>query len=156
MLSISSKCHHLGRPRVAAGLALVLFLFLALAAQAAVPPLSEPERLAQSHTVVTGRIVEITDEGLVELKRPGDGSVVAVLHVYSASLEVLSVEKGEAKVGDVITVRYHQTQQGPPGPQGQNQLLPAQGQIRVFLKSISGSTSSELLQPNGWDPISAP
>lgn len=156
MITVFPKSHLTGRPRTLRGLALGLFLFLALAAQAALPPLSDSDRLAQSDTVVTGRIVEVTDEGLVELKRPSDGSVTAVLHEYRASLEVLSVEKGDAKVGDTITVRYHQTVQGPPGPQGQNQLLPEQGEIRVFLKSISGSTSRALLQPNGWEPITAP
>jgi hypothetical protein len=134
---------------------ILLTFFLALAANAALPPLDEAERLAKSDLVITGRIVSIADLGLEELKRPTDRTVIAVLHTYRASIKVLTVEKGEAKVGAVVQVGYHQTANGPPGPQGQNQLLPEQGDVRVFLRNVSGS-SPELVQPNGWEPIPTP
>ena len=142
------------KPRALA-LALVLAFFLALAAHAALPPLSDTQRLDLSDTVVTGAIAKITDTGFEQLKRPSDRKVLAVLHTYRASLRVTAVEKGKAKVGDVITFGYHQTAEGPPGPQGQNQLLPEQGEVRVYLRNVPG-TFPELLQPNGWDPLPTP
>lgn len=115
--------------------------------------MSDAERSAQSEIIVTGHVDAVTDWGLSELKRPSDGKVLAILHNYSAGIRIGSVEKGDLKAGEIVNVGYHQTAEGPPGPQGQNELPRVQSEVRVFLRTVGGSNSYELLQPNGWEPL---
>lgn len=111
--------------------------------------------MERAELVVTGRISHLHNDGQEQLKRPSDGQLLAVLQNYRAVIEVATVEKGQAGQGDTLEVAFYQTVEGPPGPQGQNDLPAAGQRVRVFAVK-EGSGRLALLQPNGWEALETP
>ncbi|GMU57847.1 MAG: hypothetical protein AMXMBFR33_69930 [Candidatus Xenobia bacterium] len=122
----------------------LLALLCSLAARAALPPLSDEERLNTASDVVIGEVRTV--EQKVEKIKVGTD-----IH-YSAQVVVQEHVKGRLKPGDVIIVRFDQTGKRPPtwaGPQGQNEALTPGLRAKLFMTEDVGFF--RLLQPNGWD-----
>ncbi|MCE7868867.1 hypothetical protein DYH09_00655 [bacterium CPR1] len=123
----------------------LLLLLVSLAARAALPPLSDEERLNTASDVIIGE-VRAVEQKVEKIKLGTD------IH-YTAEVVVQEHLKGRLKPGDVIVVRFDRTGKRPPnwaGPQGQNEALTAGLRARLFMTEDVGFF--RLLQPNGWDP----
>lgn len=130
--------------------AVVSLLFHALPALAAVPPLSDAERVRRADTVVVGTIVAIYSR-TVEHSHGADREYVAIVRVDA-------VEKGEARgAGSPLYVHFAKPEPRSPAVVGSQRQgrVPSEGQrLRLFAQRDRDGLTF-LLEPNGWDAVPA-
>lgn len=129
-------------------LLIVLMLFLAAPALSALPPMTPSMLQAQADAVVVGRTRAVFSR-TVETPAGVDRQFLAEFHVER-------VEKGEGiEAGWLVYPHFWQPDrrpQGWAGPQGQDEVLPLDVPVRLFLKRTDQG-GWRLLEPNGWTRI---
>lgn len=126
-------------------LILTFFLVSAAPAFAALPPLDNAERQAESNIVVRGEIVSI--EARKKHKRSGYSDLEMVL-----GIEIAECIKGGLEPGTIVYIQCWVADQRPDGWAGDGGQRPRPG------KGDKGTFYAEerdgklhLLTPNGWD-----
>lgn len=116
--------------------------------ESAVAPHSEDEMTKGATLIVEGKVLSVTSK--TEKSKVERGLLVARDRVYSIQVEVSSVAKGKAKVGEKINFKAWKpsTRVPPlPGPQGHSSI-PKQGDsVKVFL--LGDEKSYQPFMPNG-------
>jgi len=115
---------------------------------AALPPLSARARQEKAEQIVSGTVQDVYRREV----RKGEGSNLE----YVALLTVDKVEKGFWISAPVfVYVHYWQVGKRPKGwtgPQGQSAGLEPGTRVRVFSR-LDELGRSQLLEPNGWEPL---
>ncbi len=113
---------------------------------AALPDLNQADRESMANLIVKGKVVKVTKT----LQDVGHGDQD---WVFTAALEVSTVQKGDQELG-LLEITYSKPAKRPKnwvGPQGQK-LLPRVNDEGVFyLQPMNSTTAWRLLEPNGWD-----
>ncbi len=122
----------------------------ALHAYAAVPPLTEKQRMALADLIVEGTVVKVEEK---EIQLPPPQHEFSN-YVYDVDLAVGKIVKGPDITAGIIHFTYwkkHKRPSGWGGPQGQNSKIEDNTSVRVYLKDeLSGL---ELLAPNGFENL---
>ncbi|MCA9777984.1 MAG: hypothetical protein KC800_14745 [Candidatus Eremiobacteraeota bacterium] len=127
---------------------LLLLLFLlatAGPAWAALPPLSDAERQAESEVIVRGEIMSI--EAREKLLKAGSSNLEMIL-----TIKIKECLKGGLEVGSVVMIQCWVAQERPEGwaGDGGQRPKPLAGDEGTFYAKDRGG-KLHLLHPNGWD-----
>jgi hypothetical protein len=121
-------------------------MVLMLPVWAAIPPLSPAELKERADVIVVGR-VKALDTRVVDFD---DGKN----KVFEVDVQVVRVEKGKI-IGDLVLATCWKPLERPPGwvgHQGQNEIPPKGGFVRLYLRD-AGEGAYEILEPNGWELV---
>ena len=126
-------------------LILGFFLLTAAPAFAALPPLDNAERQAESNVIVRGEIVSI--ESKKKRIRWGYSNLEMIL-----SVKISECTKGDLEPGTVVHIRCWTADDRPNGwaGDGGQRPTPSEGAKGVFYAQDRGG-ELHLLTPNGWD-----
>lgn len=113
---------------------------LVATSMAAVPPMSDSDRIEAAENIVVGKIKWVE----VSLLEKGDEYVDAVA---KASIDVILTDKGEA-LSSVSWWTVRERPAGWSGLEGQSENPPDDAIVRFFATS-----TGELLTPNGWEAL---
>jgi len=121
-------------------------VFFAGVSMAALPPLSDAEMKESADVVVTGQVIS-------EYHRivPLDGGQGMTDRQWILVVQVESVRKGEAKVGQLMYLHGWNPQSRPDGftGAGGHRWVPAPGQRGLFYLKKSTRGYLSILDPNG-------
>ena len=125
----------------------LLLLLLITPVWAALPPLSPDTQRARADVIVVGQIEKVETRE-VDL---GEGSQNKV---YELDVLVTKTEKGKVTGDHVMATCWTPLKRptGWVGPQGQNQIPSKGAKVRLYLRD-AGEGAYELLEPNGWEPL---
>ena len=116
--------------------------------QAAVAPHSKEKMTKEAVLIVEGKVLSVTSK--TQKSKVERGLLVARDRVYSIQVQVSSVAKGRAKVGDEINFQAWKpsTRVPPlPGPQGHSSIPKKGDSVKVFL--LGDEISYQPFMPNG-------
>ena len=138
--------------------AFLIVLGFTTSVQAALPFLTQEQRLQQAQDIVEGRVTKVVET--IKEKYSGYAD-----YRYEVTMEVTKVLQGGQKVGATMTFHYWTVAERPEGMCGDNGqfisessglVIRAGKTIRIF--SFETEKGHQLLKPNGFDmvPVEAP